>query len=129
MAKKILIVDDDKVIVFIQKRTLQINGLLADTLDFSNGKLALDYLKSQNEESCKYLVLLDISMPVMDGWEFLEAIQEEDFSKQLSVVMLSSSIDKADLLKSSQYSQVLTYIEKPLDAAKCSKIIELCKAK
>lgn len=129
MAKKILIVDDDPVIVFIQKRTLEINGLLADTHDFSNGKLVLDYLKAQKNDDSRYLVLLDISMPIMDGWGFLDAIQDEAFSKQLSVVMLSSSIDKADLKKSGQYEQVLTYIEKPLDAEKCHKIIELCNSK
>jgi CheY-like chemotaxis protein len=124
MAERILMVDDDSVILFVQKRNLIRNGFSGEIIQFQNGRELLDFLKSEKNAEPNTLVLLDIRMPEMDGWTFLDVVQNHNLATELSVYMVSSSVDISDREKASQYDQVIGYIEKPLDDAKCKQLIE-----
>jgi CheY-like chemotaxis protein len=69
--------------------------------------------------------LLDINMPVMNGWEFLQAVQTTDFADSLSVIMVTSSIDQGDREQARQFKQVITFMEKPLNVETCKQILHL----
>ncbi len=122
-----ILVDDDPVINFLNRKTLTSNGFEDSLMEFPNGKVALDFLNSKIDSRSKALVLLDITMPVMDGWEFLEALQNKAFENRIHIIMLSSSIDKSDFEKSQEYKQVIDYMEKPLNTEKCKRIMEIHK--
>jgi CheY-like chemotaxis protein len=62
-----------------------------------------------------YLLLLDINMPVMSGWDFLDAIRLRSYADQVYAVIVSSSIDTGNHKKAEQYKQVIGYLEKPIN--------------
>ena len=112
--REIMIVDDDRITVMIVRRILDISGVQANVTTFENGKLALDYL-SRIRRRC--LVLLDINMPVMNGWQFLDAITEHGNVDSVDVVIFTSSVDAADHERAGKYSIVQHYIEKPFTSS------------
>ena len=85
-----------------------------DVQAFSNGKEALNYLYSRPKEATPVLILLDINMPVMDGWEFLEALPTMEGNEYVHVAIVTSSVDDADRKRSLSYSHVFQYLEKPI---------------
>lgn len=125
MSLKVLVVDDDEIIVFLHNMIMEDNGMASDSLSFQNGKEAFDYLNSENNLNQTCLVLLDINMPVMNGWQLLDNIQSAPYAKNIHVVMVTSSIDTEDREKASQYPQVIAYFEKPLNNKSLKQLKEL----
>ncbi|CAN5493597.1 response regulator [soil metagenome] len=89
---------------------------------FVDGQEALDYLDLNFKESDYYLVLLDINMPVMDGWEFLKIVSDKVYAQHVFFAMVTSSVDRADKEKAIAYSQVIDFVEKPISFEECKKI-------
>jgi CheY-like chemotaxis protein len=81
---------------------------------YLNGREALDNLLATADADTRSLILLDINMPVMSGWEFLDAIQDQPFAKHMKVAMVTSSVDASDKLKAKTYPQVVGFLEKPI---------------
>lgn len=119
---KVVLVDDDNVILFLHKILLDRSKLPSPVSSFINGKKALDFLCNEKPTGIPYLILLDINMPEMNGWEFLEAIQNKDFKEEVYVVMVTSSINRSDIETSKKYPQVIDYLEKPLSKEICDKL-------
>lgn len=107
-----MIIDDDDIVLFLHDLMIKESGLSTDPLGFSNGKAAMDYLQENYTVTDSYLIFLDINMPVMNGWQFLELIEERKY--QVTVIIVSSSIDSADYQKAKKYPSVKEYITKPL---------------
>jgi len=125
MKLKTLIVDDDAMVVFLHKLAVVEGGLSNFPAVAGNGSQALAYI-SENQTSGTYLlILLDINMPEMDGWGFLDALQTLSIQTPISVVMVTSSIDKRDRNRAKEYRQVIDYIEKPLNSATCADLKKL----
>jgi CheY-like chemotaxis protein len=122
MRLKVLIIDDDPIILVLHKSITVRSGLCTEPLSFQNGKAALDYLRKESSAEEKYLLLLDIHMPIMNGWEFLDTIKSSALWEQIKVILISSSIDARDHEKAKQYSQVIRYIEKPLRFDICPQL-------
>jgi len=114
MTFRTLIVDDDSIIIFIHKKLVGRCGFPVAPETYLNGREALDNLIASADESTHSLILLDINMPVMSGWEFLDAIQDQPFAKHMKVAMVTSSVDASDKLKAKTYSQVIGFLEKPI---------------
>ncbi|MDB5230909.1 MAG: response regulator [Chitinophagaceae bacterium] len=118
MLNKLLLVDDDDVTLTICRIVLSKAGFAKEIDIAKHGKQALDYFMTlkNTDDSAPVLILLDLNMPVMDGWDFLENYMKdyaEDF-KETKIVILSSSINPEDFAKAKQYSIVVDFINKPL---------------
>ena len=130
MSYQVLIIDDDKIVVLLHNRIIKHSELSTiSPLAFENGKTALDYLHEEANDNKQYLIFLDLNMPVMNGWEFLNSIQTYSFYKDISVVIVTSSIDPAEREKAAGYSQVIGYVEKPLNPLACNKIKQLVQCR
>ncbi|MDF9796839.1 CheY-like chemotaxis protein [Catalinimonas alkaloidigena] len=127
---KVLLVDDDEVSNFITTEILNTINLADTILVASNGQEALDLIgqvtddkAGQNDKDCPDLIFLDLNMPVMDGFEFLEACEPCNKNK-LNVVVLTSSTNPKDIEETRKFSQVKGYLSKPLTADKVEKAIQ-----
>lgn len=114
MSHILLIIDDDIMIQKLHSMLVKKNELAKDFLIFGNGKLALDFVLKYDENQI-FIVLLDINMPTMNGWEFLDAINQDSPDRPIFVAIVSSSVDLSDIEKAKKYPQVMTYIDKPLN--------------
>jgi CheY-like chemotaxis protein len=119
--KHVLIIDDDPVNNMINQKLIAKFKPELEIKTIQGAQEALDWLKSDPSNKPD-LVLLDINMPVMTGWEFLEAAKSLDI--ELLVVMLSSSIDKHDKSKSETYPLVVDYIIKPLNLERLQELFD-----
>jgi len=122
----ICIIDDDPIYVFTLKTMIRIHNLFDHIIVFDNGQEALQYFQtSPHHDELPDLVLLDINMPVMDGWEFIDEFRniKPKLSKQMPVYIVSSSINEADITKAQSYSDVAGYLVKPLKVADLQNII------
>ncbi|RFS26441.1 response regulator [Chitinophaga silvatica] len=114
----IFIVDDDPIHQQIAKIMIERQAISTGIRVFSDAQEVLDYLrdKSGDSEALPDLILLDLNMPVMDGWEFLEeyALFCQQLPKQIKIFVLTSSIDEKDRERVAGYSFVTGYLTKPL---------------
>lgn len=112
MKRRILLIDDDNIVNFINSKILEteLPGIPIDV--FRNGLQALEFIDENSK--FPFLVFLDINMPVMNGWEFLEAILDQKHYYDLQIHILTSSVDKSDQAKANQYKQVRSFLHKPL---------------
>lgn len=121
------IIDDDEIIVYLTERILDEVQFCEKSETFSNGQLAIDRLKkaiAANEE-LPQVILFDINMPVMDGWEFLDEFIKLPIKQPIPLFVFTSSINPSDKEKSMRYKQVRDYVQKPLTVHKLDKILRL----
>ncbi len=121
-AKRFLLVDDDPLNNTISKMVLKISLGEVEVKDFVMPELALEYIETEFEEKQveeKTTLLLDINMPTLTGWEFLDKFEtfKEPIKNQFDIYILSSSIDPADIQLSKQNPLLIGFIEKPLNKA------------
>lgn len=114
MACKILIVDDDPTSLFLHQSLIIKSGLCANPEQFLNGEEAFEYLEACEGTQDSFLILLDLAMPVMDGWEFLEKLEQADFPFRIDVAVVTSSIEKSDRIRAEKSPFVSAYLIKPI---------------
>lgn len=119
MLNTILCVDDDPITLMLCKKVIAKTAFSNEIITMSNGEEALTFLMSLKTDSdlpIPELIFLDLNMPVMGGWEFLDILEIDDFfiSKNIKVIVLSSTIDPEDLEKSKQYKTILEFLPKPI---------------
>lgn len=114
MKLNVLLVDDDEILLFVHQIMVKKNLFITHPLAFVNGKYALDFLLEDAKNESSTLILLDINMPEMNGWELLDAINKELPTQKIYVVIVTSSINFEDRIKADNYKQVVGYIEKPM---------------
>ncbi len=114
------IVDDDDLYQFTTTHLLKKSELVNKIIVFSNGLSAINFLKEEigNEENIPDVVFLDINMPVMDGWEFLEEylLIKPMIPKTVVIYMVSSSVDEKDVIKAKSISELSGYLVKPISS-------------
>jgi CheY-like chemotaxis protein len=119
---EVLLVDDDPMVIYMHKRLLSKTLPATNFVVASDGKQAIEYLLSHTDTQTQFLILLDINMPIMDGWEFLKNMQTNSIVNRCHVVMVTSSIDRNDKIHATEFSQVIGFYEKPLQYETCLEI-------
>lgn len=119
-----LIVEDDQILHLVMKKILHSIEWNSPLLPFENGLVALNYLKDNYRQENAFIIFLDINMPVMNGWQFLDSIVDFVTSENVFVYVLSSSINSQDKEKAMQNRFVVDFIPKPVSIDKLKSIKE-----
>lgn len=120
------IVDDDPIFVFGAKRVMELSNFCKSFMVFNNGKDALDSLSPLvvSGENVPDVILLDLNMPIMDGWQFLDEFIKIKTNKKILIYIVSSSIDPADTEKAKKYESVSNFIVKPITVDNLKNILQ-----
>lgn len=120
------IIDDDPIFVFGARRIMEMAKFCKSFLIYGNGKEALEQLKPRiiANENLPELILLDINMPVMDGWQFLEEITKLPPRDTITIYIVTSSIDPADTKRANEYTNLKGYIVKPITIDRLKNMLE-----
>jgi two-component system chemotaxis response regulator CheY len=123
----VALVDDDKIFQLTASKTIKALQLSNNVLQFENGEDALKYLvdNAANADLLPDFIFLDINMPFVDGWMFLQdyASLKEALAKDISIFMVSSSIDPRDIHRARSIPDVLDYVVKPLTREKFIQLL------
>jgi len=128
MLDKILCVDDDPITLMLCKKVIERVGFAKEIITAQNGEEAIHYFenlyekyKLDNNTSYPKLILLDLNMPIMNGWEFLNAYTQKGFQdifKEAKFIVLSSTIDPQDVDDAKIHSIVVDFLSKPITKEK-----------
>ncbi|HEY1047836.1 MAG TPA: response regulator [Bacteroidia bacterium] len=123
------IIDDDEVIIYLTDIIIKNVEFCEKLSTFTKANDALESLKVALEtgKNIPSVILIDLNMPVMDGWRFLDELVKLDTKKQIPVFIFTSSIDSRDMERAQKYGIVKDYIIKPLTIHKINKILRLLK--
>lgn len=124
---KIFIIDDDQLSVHLTRTILTLEGITQDITAFLSAGEALEVLNANNDMDMPAVILLDLNMPEMDGWDFLDALQplELPLNNKCKIFILTSSLDPADTERAAGYSVVAGFIQKPLNSEDIKAIVRI----
>ena len=120
------IIDDDDIFIYGLKRMMQVANFCDSIMIYRDGQEALDSLKAiiKNKEKLPDVILLDLNMPILDGWQFLDEFVQINLDQKITIYVVSSSVDPADVLKAQEYSVVSNYIVKPVSMEVLQEIFQ-----
>ncbi|MBT1705407.1 response regulator [Chryseosolibacter indicus] len=128
----IAVIDDDKIFQLTASKTIKAAELTDKILQFENGEEALSFLKDNqsNPSSLPDYIFLDINMPFVDGWMFLEDFDKikTALAKRMVIYMVSSSIDPRDMNRAKGNSNVTDYVIKPVTIEKFKQLLQRAAA-
>ncbi|RYJ40707.1 Response regulator receiver protein [Flavobacterium anhuiense] len=121
MLEQILCIDDDPITLMLCKKVVSKSSFSHEVVTAQNGEEALHHfnvLKYTNDKARKRpeLIFLDLNMPIMGGWEFLDHFTSPDYREfnMVPVIVLSSTIDPEDLAKAKKYPIIIDFLSKPI---------------
>jgi len=125
--KTICIIEDDPNYMVLTKKMIEFTSLFDEVLTFNNGKSAFEGLLEMKNKSGDFpgFILLDINMPIWDAWDFLDEFSRISEDWHGSIYIITSSIDKVDEVKASEYNIVKEFIKKPVSFNKIIEIFNL----
>jgi CheY-like chemotaxis protein len=115
--RDVLLVEDDPITIMVCDRIIKMTSFAEKVKSCENGKIGIDYLTDLDENSpTPTIIFLDINMPVMNGWDFLEEFEKikSRFTPLPRIYLLSSTVDPEDYKKAQKFSLVQDFISKPL---------------
>ncbi len=118
---KIFLIDDNTIDLLISRKLLSKHNSDLTVIEFNKAQEAIIALQ-RTEETPPDLVLLDLNMPGMNGWEFLEAVKQQNYQPE-RVFILTSSLDERDKAMAAKYPSVKGYITKPLNTESITKAL------
>jgi two-component system, chemotaxis family, chemotaxis protein CheY len=122
----ICLIDDDRIYQFTAKKTLESTGLTGQIQAFINGKEALEYFQNNTNSSfLPHIIFLDINMPILDGWQFLEGFKPiyASMPQPPIIYLLSSSVDEYDTKRAKEYDMIKDYLIKPINKEKFTQLL------
>lgn len=128
-AELAFIIDDDNLYTNVLTKMVKVKKACHNIMVFENGAEALEYLDFALQDSSKVpdVILLDINMPIMDGFDFLDQYinLEHKLPKPVIIYMVTSSVSRKDKERAEQYSQVSQFIVKPITMDQIEKLFIL----
>jgi CheY-like chemotaxis protein len=128
MIKNIWIIDDDDIFQFTAQKYIELKKAAEKTTSFTNGSEAMNHLQQivHEPDDLPDVILLDINMPILDGWQFIKEFArfEVALKKKVLVYLTTSSIDQADFEKAKGIKNIAGYIVKPLNEEKIINILK-----
>ncbi len=126
--KNVMLIDDGEADQMLYKRTMMRSGQVGRVLQFEYADEALEYLKKEGREEID-VIFLDINMPRMDGFEFLEEACADfgDSFTRAVIIMLTTSLNPKDRERAAQFDVVKDFIDKPLTVEHIDNIVQLVK--
>lgn len=115
---KIMLVDDKDISNFIMRKFIEIRLPGTEIAEYTSPTTAFDNISNENPD----LIFLDLNMPEMDGWQFLEKMKEENIHHKVAV--LTSSTSTADMERAEAFGNVVQFFVKPLTPDELSRIAE-----
>lgn len=115
MRKSIAVVDDDAIYKIIIEKMISSSGLFDKVYLFEDSRNALEVL-SNGDISSPEIILLDLNMPHLDGWEFLDHLKEKkpEVYSESEIYIVTSSISQSDQARASSYEEIKGFISKPI---------------
>lgn len=127
MKLSFLVIDDRELDCFVAKKLIEHTGKASSIHTFNDGRVALDYISklSYNEDDGITVILLDLLMPIMNGFEFVEAFEmlDESIKKRYYILAITTSLNKNDLIKISDFESVKGVIRKPVSMNQLSTLL------
>lgn len=128
MIERICIIDDDKIYRFTTEKYIKMLKLANEVTTFSDGEEALDYLRNNASIPANLpdIILLDVNMPIMDGWDFVTEYADLDPrpEKEITIYMVTSSIDDRDRKKAAKISSINDFIIKPISESQLVELVQ-----
>lgn len=123
----VYVVEDDAITSKITELHLRQHGAFRQVQRYQNGQPAFAALMQASVHPAQLpdLILLDLNMPVMDGWEFLDALSTQSWQELVSVCVLTSSIHPEDIEKAKTYPEVRGYFTKPVTTSLLNQVVQL----
>src|SRR3954454_17966921 len=122
-------VDNDEVYLFLIRKMIEKKYTTDKLLEFYNGLEAIEFIKENIEDThlLPDIIFLDINMPVMDGWEFIESFKriKNEIRKPVTIYMVSSSVDDADIDRAKNIKEISEFICKPMTIEKVNDIFRM----
>jgi CheY-like chemotaxis protein len=120
LKKDVLVVDDDSIANFLIERIVSSTGLTGNISKALNGREALDVFQSRGDNGSRpfpHVILLDLNMPIMNGFEFIKAYRELDFKGKdnILIILVTSSNNPSDIERAKELG-IKYYLTKPLSA-------------
>lgn len=126
--KNLTLIDDDEVFVYLTRKTLNKSKLVDQVQVFENGLDALNFIKGNvgNREILPEVIFLDLSMPIMDGWQFLDEYSKLklELMNKITIYICSSSISPDDVSRAKSINTVSDFIFKPITSQKLREIVD-----
>ena len=127
--RNLTLVDDDELFVYLTKRSIKQIDEVAQVKIFKNGLEAIKFIQSNKDQidQLPELILLDLSMPIMDGWQFLDAFSNLNLNLPYKIIIyiVSSSISPHDIERAKKINEVSDYIVKPIGKDKLMEILSV----
>ncbi|MGQ7944818.1 response regulator [Flavobacterium sp. WC2509] len=117
MLELIMCIDDDPITLMLFKKVAQKASFAKEIICSSNGQEAITFINNlTNEDTKPQLLFLDLNMPIMGGWEFLDLFNNSNYyhSNNTKVIILTSTIDPDDITKAKSYDNVIEFLSKPI---------------
>ena len=128
--KLVYVIEDDPITATITQVLLEKTLRPAQIQLYANGQRALDHLTAMLRVGGELpdLILLDLNMPLLDGWEFLDTFARLRLTHPVCILLLTSSISPQDRAKAARYPHVGGYFAKPLDQSILSRMLRVHRA-
>lgn len=125
-AKVVCIIDDDVIQVFLIKKLMEFSGVVGEVIAYKDGREAFEGLRERHKNGIQSpdVILLDINMPIWDGWEFLKEFKALNIYTDSKIYILTSSLSHEDFENAAFYGLENKYLSKPLDKEKLNSIFD-----
>lgn len=122
----IMLIDDNGIDLFLHEKLISLQPFTKSVSKFSSAAEAINFLKNATSEKWPDYILLDIQMPIDDGFSFLKQYEQLQIEsrKKCGVIMVSSSLNFDDILRAKSNKEVLGLLLKPLSISELEKILK-----